>query len=154
MVKLLMEESPVAVVKNYKDFFVNTVSDTYQVPAVLVVRDRYVKYKRKISKNANYRKYIYVRDKYTCQYCNESFFETDLTVDHVNPKSRGGGNEWENLVTCCKKCNIKKGDRLPKEIKMFPKNNPRPLKDIDLMRYYFMSHEIEPEWEDYISHII
>lgn len=154
MVKLFSETSPVDVVKFYDDFKIRTVNDEYEVPAVLVIRNRYVKYKRKASKQTGFRKYVYVRDNFTCQYCEENFFESELTVDHVQPKSRGGSNEWENLVTCCKKCNIKKGNRLPKEIKMFPKNNPRPLKDIDLMRYYFMSHKIEPEWEDYVSHIL
>jgi|TARA_R110002167_G_scaffold27314_1_gene92990 hypothetical protein len=51
---------------------------------------------------------IYRRDGYVCMYCSS---KENLTLDHVTPKCKGGKNEWENLVTCCKKCNSKKGDK-------------------------------------------
>lgn len=51
---------------------------------------------------------IYRRDGYSCMYCND---DKNLTLDHVYPKSKGGSNDWENLVTCCKKCNSKKQDK-------------------------------------------
>lgn len=58
---------------------------------------------------------IYKRDDYQCVYCNSN---KQLTLDHVIPKSRGGSNDWTNLVTCCFKCNLKKGNRTPEEAKM------------------------------------
>ena len=58
---------------------------------------------------------IYWRDMYRCQYCYEKFSHSKLTLDHVIPKSRGGTKSWENLVTCCAKCNQKKGSRTPDE---------------------------------------
>ena len=73
---------------------------------------------RKITRRA-----LFARDGYSCQYCGSS---TRLTVDHVVPRSRGGGSGWENVVTSCAPCNSRKGDHLPGEIKMFPKNKPRP----------------------------
>lgn len=58
---------------------------------------------------------IYKRDNHECVYCGS---KKQLTLDHVIPKSRGGRNEWTNLVTCCFKCNLKKGNRTPEEAKM------------------------------------
>ena len=73
---------------------------------------------RKITRRA-----LFARDGYSCQYCGSS---TRLTVDHVVPRSRGGDSNWNNVVTSCAPCNSRKGDYLPGEIKMFPKNKPRP----------------------------
>lgn len=59
---------------------------------------------------------ILARDNNTCQYCGKQC--NDLTLDHVFPKSRGGGYTWENIVAACKECNQKKADRTPKEAGM------------------------------------
>jgi 5-methylcytosine-specific restriction endonuclease McrA len=64
---------------------------------------------------------IYKRDSHECVYCGS---KKDLTLDHVLPKSRGGGNEWTNLVTSCFKCNLKKGNKTPDEAKMIMKHRP------------------------------
>lgn len=58
---------------------------------------------------------IFRRDGHACGYCKS---KSNLTIDHVMPKSRGGGNSWENLVTCCKKCNARKDNKTPKEAGM------------------------------------
>jgi CRISPR/Cas system Type II protein with McrA/HNH and RuvC-like nuclease domain len=58
---------------------------------------------------------IYKRDGYECAYCGS---KKSLTLDHVIPKSRGGTNSWENLVTSCFSCNLKKANRTPEEAKM------------------------------------
>jgi 5-methylcytosine-specific restriction endonuclease McrA len=58
---------------------------------------------------------ILARDCHTCQYCGS---QRDLTIDHVLPRWCGGGNSWDNLVTCCRKCNLKKGDKTPEQAKM------------------------------------
>jgi 5-methylcytosine-specific restriction endonuclease McrA len=73
------------------------------------------------------RKNILVRDRYTCQYCSEVFSAGELTLDHVMPRSRGGTSSWENLVTSCRRCNNRKGDRLPDEAGMKLKRRPRPF---------------------------
>lgn len=64
---------------------------------------------------------IYKRDNYQCVYCGSN---KSLTLDHVLPKSRGGKNEWTNLVTSCFKCNLKKSNRTPEEAKMQMKHKP------------------------------
>jgi 5-methylcytosine-specific restriction endonuclease McrA len=58
---------------------------------------------------------IFKRDGFMCLYCNS---KRDLTIDHILPKSRGGTNTWENMGTCCTKCNCSKGDRTPEEAGM------------------------------------
>ena len=58
------------------------------------------------------KKTILIRDDWTCQYCNEY----GNTVDHIMPKSRGGGNTWGNLCCACKSCNGKKSDSTPEEV--------------------------------------
>jgi 5-methylcytosine-specific restriction endonuclease McrA len=50
-----------------------------------------------------------------------------LTLDHVIPKSRGGKNTWNNLVTCCFTCNLKKGNKTPDEAKMVMRTQPYTL---------------------------
>jgi hypothetical protein len=59
------------------------------------------------------------RDKHTCGYCGKTPAQgATMTHDHINPKSRGGGDTWENAITACLKCNGKKADRTPEEARM------------------------------------
>ncbi|MBI1757105.1 MAG: HNH endonuclease [Fimbriimonas ginsengisoli] len=59
---------------------------------------------------------VLARDGYTCQYCGAKGRE--LTIDHVVPKWAGGPHAWENLVACCRRCNLKKGDKTPQQAHM------------------------------------
>ena len=68
---------------------------------------------------------ILLRDDETCQYCGKR--SRDLTLDHIIPRSRGGQSTWENLVACCRACNGRKGNRLPKEVGMHLVRQPKPL---------------------------
>ena len=52
---------------------------------------------------------LFLRDKFSCQYCGEM---SDLTFDHLLPRSKGGETTWENVVTACSSCNVQKGGRL------------------------------------------
>lgn len=71
------------------------------------------------------RKNILLRDHNTCQYCGHVYPPHDLTLDHVVPRSRGGDSTWDNLVTCCKRCNNHKGDRTPEEARLHLKKKPQ-----------------------------
>ena len=53
-----------------------------------------------------------------CAYCATRFAETELTVEHILPVSRGGLHEWTNVVTACRSCNTRKGNRRPEEANM------------------------------------
>jgi len=73
------------------------------------------------------RKNILLRDRNTCQFCGAIFPSSELTLDHVMPRSRGGRSSWENLVACCYRCNNRKGDRTPEEAGLKLARRPRPF---------------------------
>ena len=64
------------------------------------------------------RRNIYARDSNRCQYCGKKFSTTELSLDHVLPKSQGGKTTWDNIVCCCVRCNVKKGGRTPEQAHM------------------------------------
>jgi 5-methylcytosine-specific restriction endonuclease McrA len=84
------------------------------VTYVRVPRDPH---RRKITRRA-----VFARDGWQCQYCGA---RTALTVDHVIPRSKGGGSSWDNIVASCAPCNRRKADRLPHQINMHPRVKPR-----------------------------
>jgi hypothetical protein len=63
-------------------------------------------------------KNLFARDKHMCLYCGDFLYDCELTRDHVVPVSRGGGDNWENVVTACRTCNHFKADKLLDEIGM------------------------------------
>lgn len=71
------------------------------------------------------RQNVFLRDNYTCQYCNKRFSHQELTFDHVMPQCLGGKTSWTNIVTCCRQCNGLKGSKLPSEFKYKLKIEPR-----------------------------
>lgn len=68
---------------------------------------------------------IYARDRNRCQYCGQRFPRSELNLDHVIPRSRGGLSVWENVVCSCHACNRRKGGRLPEEAGMKLVRKPR-----------------------------
>ncbi len=67
---------------------------------------------------------VFLRDRFSCQFCGEDFPTHELTFDHLIPRSRGGRTTWENVVTACSPCNLAKGDQLPSEARMYPRTQP------------------------------
>ena len=114
-------------------------------PSVIVLKN-YIQKKRVLMSPT--RKNIYWRDKYTCQYCSGQFRYKQLSLDHVIPKSRGGGRGWLNLVTCCLQCNQKKGNKTPFEASMALIKEPR-VPNVNIIDFY---HHIDvPEiWLNFI----
>lgn len=64
------------------------------------------------------RRNLMFRDGHQCQYCGKTPALRELNIDHVLPRSRGGADTWENLVTACRVCNLRKGRRTPEEANM------------------------------------
>lgn len=94
------------------------------------------------------RRNIFFRDSHTCQYCHYSGDE--LTLDHILPRSRGGVDSWENLVTACVRCNVKKGNRTPKEASMLLGKTPRkPHSSLYFEIGKHLKSGIHPEWQKY-----
>ena len=98
--------------ENKSDDLVNTVSFKIGIPRVilLVVFDRFPKKEVKFTRHN-----IFERDKNMCQYCGKVFDRSDLNLDHVVPRERGGPTNWENIVCSCIPCNTRKANRTPKE---------------------------------------
>lgn len=70
------------------------------------------------------RRSVALRDNFTCQYCGATPGRGLLTLDHIVPRSRGGATTWENVVSACRQCNMKKGDRTPEEAHMALRKTP------------------------------
>jgi 5-methylcytosine-specific restriction endonuclease McrA len=64
------------------------------------------------------RRNLFARDRNQCQYCGRYFPTSELSIDHVTPRSQGGGDSWENLVCSCVRCNARKGGRTPDQANM------------------------------------
>jgi 5-methylcytosine-specific restriction endonuclease McrA len=93
----------------YSDKWVHSATKKFQIPSVIVLF-RYID--ERFFTLPSTRKNILVRDENRCQYCAIYFRESDLTIDHVIPKSKGGTSSWNNVVAACKPCNQKKRDFL------------------------------------------
>ena len=78
-----------------------------QLPSVIALKS-FIKPRS----NPNFTRFnVFLRDKFSCQYCGSN---DELTFDHLLPRSKGGKTDWENVVTACSACNVKKGGRLLK----------------------------------------
>ncbi|MGO9262315.1 MAG: HNH endonuclease [Bryobacteraceae bacterium] len=113
-----------ALVEEVSPHMIRTSKINVPVPNVI----RLTRYRRVPRQNRSVsRKGILLRDGFTCQYCHSKLAPSELTLDHVLPRSRGGGSVWENLVASCFACNNRKGDRTPQEAGMPLVRPPRQL---------------------------
>lgn len=117
-----------------------------QVPRVirLLNYDRVPKSPVKFS-----RRNIFLRDENRCQYCEKKFSVPHLSLDHVLPRSQGGETSWENIVCACRKCNVRKGGRTPREAGMLLRREPAKPK-----RNPVLAHQLGTEkyacWKNFI----
>lgn len=87
---------------------------------------RLLKYDRVPPRHLRFnRRNLFARDGHRCQYCGRNGSHSQLSIDHVLPRSRGGATTWENVVACCVRCNVKKGGRTPQEARMPLMTQPR-----------------------------
>jgi 5-methylcytosine-specific restriction endonuclease McrA len=129
--------------KRYK--FIHSAKHAFFVPSVVKVNT--------FSGNASYhiklsRKSVYNRDKGKCQYCNKSVDRRDFTIDHIHPKSRGGGTTWNNIVTACKPCNARKDDKTLKQARMTLLSKPIKPGVSNFQEIYKDEYE---HWSDFIN---
>jgi hypothetical protein len=158
------EKNSVEIIDFYKnDYIVGINNKKYPIPAVAKTRKyfRINHYGVKFS-----RKNLFIRDNHTCQYCHNIFDTTDLTYDHVIPKSAwksqiGTPTCWTNIVTACVLCNRKKGNRTPKQANMPLKTLPivpqKNSKYLPITHHLFkIKKDIPQEWMVYLpeSYII
>ena len=92
---------------------------------------------------------VFLRDKFSCQYCSS---REDLTFDHLLPRSRGGHTTWINVVAACSPCNLRKGNLTPDESKMWPSQRPFQPSVQHLHRNgrLFPPNYLHDSWLDYL----
>lgn len=91
---------------------------------------------------------MFLRDRFTCQYCDEAFASSALTFEHVIPRSRGGQTTWSNIVTACVPCNTAKGNSL----RIKPRRPPREPTPTELLaaKRAFPPDHLHESWTDYL----
>ncbi len=99
----------VNIISEYEEI-IHSPSINFKLPSVIALKD-YVSHSRK---PAFTRFNVFLRDKFCCQYCNIIFTAEQLTFDHIKPRSLGGRTTWTNVVTACRVCNFRKGNKLLK----------------------------------------
>lgn len=121
----------------------------YRVPSVARLR-HYIYIRRRRHSGATGRARIYIRDRYTCQYCGERKGVGELTLDHIVPRAQNGESVTDNLVTACKRCNCRKGNRTPEQARMpllISQHRLRVGLDLVMLCHYA---ESRPEWRKYL----
>ncbi|MFO0678196.1 MAG: HNH endonuclease [Polyangiaceae bacterium] len=97
------------------------------------------------------RRNLMFRDAHQCQYCGKRPPLRDLNIDHVLPRSRGGDDTWENLVTSCRTCNLRKGRRTPEEANMNLARRPFRPKWTLTAQILLGGGEKFAEWEPFLK---
>ena len=97
------------------------------------------------------RRNLMFRDQHQCQYCGKQPPVRDLNIDHVQPRSRGGPDSWENLVTACRVCNLRKGWKTPTEANMHLRRTPFRPKWSMTAQILLGSPTKYAEWEPFLK---
>ena len=134
----------VNIVSEY-DTTVSSPSFQMKIPSVVSLKS-YIKLQKK---PAFTRFNVFLRDHFTCQYCGDN---NDLTFDHLVPRSRGGKTTWDNIVTACSTCNLKKGGKLSDNVRMYPKYKPYvpTVHDLHNAGRKFPPNYLHESWMDYL----
>lgn len=115
--------------------------DAFRIPSVIRMV-YHIKRPRPVARLS--RREVFARDSYACQYCGKK--TSDLTLDHVVPRRRGGTHTWENLVAACRSCNHRKAGRTPAEARM--KLRSRPARPRATLVGVFRRHlDSRPGWQ-------
>ena len=97
------------------------------------------------------RRNIFARDQNHCQYCGKKFPTSELSLDHVIPKSMGGEAAWENIVCACTRCNARKGGRTPQQAHMKLIKVPAKPKRNPLLHFHLGSQRYK-SWKQFLDH--
>lgn len=137
----------VTVLSEY-DLAVHSPSIEMKLPSVISLKE-YIPSNRK---PAFTRFNVFLRDRFTCQYCGRPDTTERLTFDHVVPRSRGGRTSWSNVVTACSPCNLKKGNLMPKKCGMIPRRTPAEPSSFALQDHgrSFPPNFLHESWHDYL----
>jgi 5-methylcytosine-specific restriction endonuclease McrA len=137
----------VAIISEY-DTEVHSPSMTIRLPSVIALKE-YVRTERT---PAFTRFNVFLRDRFTCQYCGHRFPTHELTFDHVIPRSKGGRTHWLNVVTACSACNVRKAAFDLSRSGMRLLNAPRQPSIYELQAHgrVFPPNFLHETWRDYL----
>jgi 5-methylcytosine-specific restriction endonuclease McrA len=97
------------------------------------------------------RRNIYARDRNICQYCGKRYPSSELSLDHIIPRSMGGKSTWSNIVCACTRCNVKKGGRTPKQAHMCLVKKPEKPKRNPVIHVH-LNHHRYASWKQFLDH--
>jgi len=150
--RLLWQDNEPVVCLYYSDRFkTDSKGRQHFIPSVLILKEY-----QKHSGVATYSKSnIFARDKMVCQYCAKLCTPEIATLDHVIPRSRWRSNSrvssFENVVTCCKRCNKRKGDKTPLEAGMRLLTQPKRVTRPQILARKALLLGCQPEWQQYLE---
>jgi len=136
--------------KNFReadDDWVRTSTSEIQVPRVIRLLDFEKLPKQTVKFN---RRNIFARDNNQCQYCGRRFPTSELSLDHVIPRSQGGQSTWENIVCACVRCNVRKGGRTPKQAHLSLIRKPEKPKRSPLLNLK-LTHRKYQSWKSFLE---
>jgi len=137
----------VAIAEEENGHFLHSTRIAMRLPSVI----RLLEYRRiPHQTRALSRKNILLRDRNSCQYCGVVLPSSELTLDHVVPRSRSGMSTWENLVACCHTCNRRKGNQLLDETSMKLLREPRPFSLHTSRHIMRMIGRSDTKWRKYL----
>ncbi|MBI3411708.1 MAG: HNH endonuclease [Planctomycetes bacterium] len=129
------------------DDWVRTFNSQIQVPRVvrLFAYEKMPKHTVKFN-----RRNIFARDNNQCQYCGKKHATSELSLDHVVPRSQGGASTWENVVCACVGCNVRKGGRTPKQAHLSLIRKPEKPKRSPLLNLK-LTHRKYQSWKTFLD---
>jgi 5-methylcytosine-specific restriction endonuclease McrA len=129
------------------DDWLRTVNSEIQVPRVI----RLVGYDKLPKQTVKFnRRNIFARDNNQCQYCGRKYATSELSLDHVIPRSQGGQSTWDNIVCACVNCNVRKGGRTPKEAHMSLIRKPEKPKRSPMLNLK-LTHRKYQSWRTFLE---
>ena len=137
----------VDIVQKYERI-ISSPSFQIELPSVIALRE-YVQ----LSRSPAFTRFnVFLRDKFSCQYCSKPFLASELTFDHVIPRSKGGKTNWENVVAACTKCNLHKSNKMPAKTGINPIRLPVRPSTYQLQENgrKFPPNHLHHTWTDYL----
>lgn len=132
------------------DRVIHSPSSEMRLPSVIALKEYVPAARRPAFTRFN----VFLRDRFSCQYCGNAFPSHELTFDHVLPRSRGGRTTWQNVVTACAPCNLAKGNRLPAQNGMMPLSRPSEPTSWELQERgrEFPPNRLHETWRDFLPY--
>ncbi|MBN2222318.1 MAG: HNH endonuclease [Vallitaleaceae bacterium] len=151
--KYLAKEQ-IEIISAYEDKYLRTWNNAMNAPAIVRLV-HFLKPPKNISRYQVFsRRNVWERDEGKCQYCGTRISVSKMTFDHVIPKDQGGHTRWDNIVTACTSCNIKKANKTPEEAGMILRKKPKApriklndQRESRLRKLKYLPHQ---SWKDYI----